>query len=309
MAKTQVGVPSFPASRASEVPRVERVERDEQVAAPSTSASPPAPPPGAQFLQGGVIYTPDTTELGLHSLSDGPPGEKPPYPYPTIIRCAILGSPRQRLTLSEIYVAMENRYPWFKTAGQGWKVNNHNSENQLYYFVSNITSHQNSVRHNLSLNKCFAKIARPITEPGKGAYWTVDLEAGEGNKRPRKRNKKPRRPQVASPELSMDLDEDGSVDGEESDQSSVVSDPRPTRGGYSFPPPAPPPSTRLTPHRSIAPRLSARRSTSNATTATTGLLTAAALGGQTRRIPVGPVGPMGEGRLRRILNDDDDESD
>jgi hypothetical protein len=97
---------------------------------------PPRPPPGvhpgAQIMQGGVIYTPDSNDLGLHSLSDGPPGEKPPYPYPTIIRCAILGSPRQRLTLSEIYIAMENRYPWFKTAGQGWKVTFHPFDTCLF---------------------------------------------------------------------------------------------------------------------------------------------------------------------------------
>ena len=87
----------------------------------AVSSSSQAPEP--QFFQGPVIYTPVPEELGLHLLSDGIPGEKPPYPYPTIVRCAILGSPRQRLTLSEIYLAMENRYPWFKTAGQGWKVN------------------------------------------------------------------------------------------------------------------------------------------------------------------------------------------
>lgn len=105
----------------------------------------------------------------LSALADAHPGQKPPYPYSTIIRYAIQGSPRQRLTLSELYETMEARFPWFKTAGSGWK---------------------NSVRHNLSLNRCFEKVARPITEPGKGSYWTVNLNGPEGTRRVRKRRSK-----------------------------------------------------------------------------------------------------------------------
>ena len=43
----------------------------------------------------------------------------------------------------------------------------------------------------MSLNKCFRQVPKPVTEPGKGNYWIVDYSQGEGNKRPRKRNKRP----------------------------------------------------------------------------------------------------------------------
>lgn len=75
-------------------------------------------------------------EQGLSALRDSPAGSKPFYPYSTLIRYAIKGSPGQKLLLEDIYYAIEQRFPYFKTAPAGWK---------------------NSVRHNLSLNPCFRK--------------------------------------------------------------------------------------------------------------------------------------------------------
>lgn len=47
---------------------------------------------------------------------------RPQHTLPVILRCAILGSPRQRLTIREIYASMEAKYPYYKNAGQTWKV-------------------------------------------------------------------------------------------------------------------------------------------------------------------------------------------
>ena len=47
---------------------------------------------------------------------------RPQHTLPVILRCAILGSPKRRLTIREIYAAMEKKYPYYKTAGPAWKV-------------------------------------------------------------------------------------------------------------------------------------------------------------------------------------------
>lgn len=62
-------------------------------------------------------------EVTLHALADPPHGEKPTYPYPLLIQLAILGSPKKRLTLSDIYSAIEERFDWFKkTSDKAWQV-------------------------------------------------------------------------------------------------------------------------------------------------------------------------------------------
>ncbi|CAE6413173.1 unnamed protein product [Rhizoctonia solani] len=95
----------------------------------------------------------DPELTGLDALEDARPGERPAYPFTTLIRYAIKGSPNGRLLLEDIYGAIQTRYPYFEKAPSGWK---------------------NSVRHTLSLMTCFEKVPRLLTEPGKGSYWIVN---------------------------------------------------------------------------------------------------------------------------------------
>ncbi|ODV92947.1 hypothetical protein CANCADRAFT_95540 [Tortispora caseinolytica NRRL Y-17796] len=77
---------------------------------------------------------------------------KPPYSYATMITQAILSSPEGSLTLQGIYDWISSNYSFYRFSRTGW---------------------QNSVRHNLSLSKAFAKVPRRSDEPGKGMKWTI----------------------------------------------------------------------------------------------------------------------------------------
>uniref|UniRef100_A0AAY4D828 Forkhead box protein N3 n=1 Tax=Denticeps clupeoides TaxID=299321 RepID=A0AAY4D828_9TELE len=84
------------------------------------------------------------------------PNRKPPYSFSCLIFMAIEDAPSKRLPVKDIYGWILDHFPYFASAPTGWK---------------------NSVRHNLSLNKCFKKVDKDRSQSiGKGSLWSIDPE-------------------------------------------------------------------------------------------------------------------------------------
>ncbi|XP_032401765.1 forkhead box protein N1 isoform X1 [Xiphophorus hellerii] len=105
---------------------------------------------------------PQGTKYPLQSLSIQPHQErstealfpKPIYSYSILIFMALKNSKTGSLPVSEIYSFMTEHFPYFKNAPDGWK---------------------NSVRHNLSLNKCFEKVENKNGNTSrKGCLWGLN---------------------------------------------------------------------------------------------------------------------------------------
>lgn len=78
--------------------------------------------------------------------------EKPSYSYAALIGLAILHMPGQRARLSTIYHWISTNFMFYQLDNGGW---------------------QNSIRHNLTVNKCFIKDIRKTDPPGKGSFWAI----------------------------------------------------------------------------------------------------------------------------------------
>ena len=63
------------------------------------------------------------TETGVQSTdADACGRRKPGYSYSSLIYLAIGSSAERRMTLSEIYAWICDKFPYYKTADSGWKV-------------------------------------------------------------------------------------------------------------------------------------------------------------------------------------------
>ncbi|KAG7328009.1 hypothetical protein KOW79_007953 [Hemibagrus wyckioides] len=98
--------------------------------------------------------SPATSDLAYDAKHN--PNCKPPYSFSCLIFMAIEDAPSKRLPVKDIYNWILEHFPYFANAPTGWK---------------------NSVRHNLSLNKCFKKVDKDRSQSiGKGSLWCIDPE-------------------------------------------------------------------------------------------------------------------------------------
>ncbi|XP_070782186.1 forkhead box protein N3-like isoform X1 [Enoplosus armatus] len=123
------------------------------------SVSPLQDPDGQHPRSPSSSPSPDDPLLGdAHSAYDLAAGanRKPPYSFSCLIFMAIEDAPNKRLPVKDIYGWILEHFPYFASAPTGWK---------------------NSVRHNLSLNKCFKKVDKDRSQSiGKGSLWSIDPE-------------------------------------------------------------------------------------------------------------------------------------
>ncbi|XP_066549703.1 forkhead box protein I1 [Amia ocellicauda] len=148
---------------------------------------------------------------------------RPPYSYSALIAMAIQNAQDKKLTLSQIYQYVADNFPFYKKSKAGW---------------------QNSIRHNLSLNDCFKKVARDEDDPGKGNYWTLDPNCEKMFDNGNFRRKRKRR---ADAHGVSDKAEDSGGALKLSDTASVLSSPSPSLQSSPEPKSSPSPASEPSP--------------------------------------------------------------
>ena len=114
-----------------------------------TTATMPKSSPSANYSRGITMESTESIDYSSNTAKD----LKPPHSYAQLIGMAILSTHEQQMTLNNIYKWIMANYAFYRFNTGGW---------------------QNSIRHNLSLNKAFTKIARRTDEPGKGMKWMIE---------------------------------------------------------------------------------------------------------------------------------------
>ncbi|KAF4456924.1 hypothetical protein F53441_1048 [Fusarium austroafricanum] len=144
-----------------------RTSRRQPLIAPAPAPAPPeykrpGTPPSAQSATKSPAASTPAVMVGANGVDlsqDENQHIKPQYSYAQMITQAILHAPDGKLNLNGIYNYIMSTY--------------------AYYRHQQVAGWQNSIRHNLSLNKSFDKVARSTDEPGKGMKWQIVPEARE----------------------------------------------------------------------------------------------------------------------------------